>query len=162
MKRKAFLTVVVATALFLSGAGTGALLFHWTGGEAPWNGGEGGDRPAAGETTPRGADGGGEEEDHRDRGPVYALSRLLHEELDLTEEQERRVEAILERRRERAEQLFQEMRERFRAELAATVEELKGPLTAEQAAEFQRLIDEMRERWRKGDEERESRDAPSG
>lgn len=83
------------------------------------------------------------------RGPVYALSRILHEELDLTPRQERRVEEILEDRRRSAETVFDEMRSRFRGHLDSTTSEVKGALTEEQADEFERLLERMKEERRR-------------
>lgn len=61
----------------------------------------------------------------------------LDEQLDLTEEQKPKVEAIL-----------KEQREKIRAVRKETRKRLKEVLTPEQIEKFERLGEEKRERWR--------------
>lgn len=102
----------------------------------------------------------GDDDHDRRRGPDYAVSRLLHEQLDLTSEQERRVEAILEKRRERAHEIFDATKSRMRAQFDSAVTELEGVLTDAQAARFDTLLTDLKER-RGWDDDEDEDDAGS-
>lgn len=101
-------------------------------------------------------DGDGDED--RRRSPVYRIVSFLNEELELTPRQQERIEAIMDDRRERAHEIFGEMRSRFRSQLDSTVTELKGVLTEEQVPRLEALLEEMRERHEKHERERRERD----
>lgn len=152
MERSTLLTAAVLAAVFVAGGFTGAAVATWSGGRADATPGEsgapwkerGGDR--------RVRDGDGAHREHG-KGPVYDLSRFLHGELDLSRDQERRVEAILEERRRRAGRIFEETKERLRSQLDSTVAELKDVLTPGQAAELDSLLERRRKRWEEKGEE---------
>lgn len=121
--------------------------------------------PAGDPSEEAGRDGGdasdhGDRRDGRRRGPDYAVSRLLHEELDLDADQERRVEAVLKRRRERAHAIFGETKERLRSQFDSTVDELEQVLTDEQAARFDTLLDRLKERRGWDEKGEDGHDAP--
>lgn len=156
-EKNKLLTALVLLGVFLAGAVSGAAALHLV---APDRASA---RAAAGGpvvTDERGADA-----DHR-RGPDgggFAISRLLHDELELTPEQEGRVDSILERREERAHELFGQMRSVMRSQFDSTVNEVEEVLTPDQARRFEQMLTEMRNRWeRDRRERREGADGASG
>lgn len=136
MSKRTLLTILVITTVFLAGALVGAAVVRLVPSSPVASLVRGDDE--------RPPDRGRERERRRD--PVYALSRLLDAELDLTGEQRDHVERIIERRSREAREIFRESRRDFREHLDSTVEELKGVLTTEQTGEFEELLDEIRER----------------
>lgn len=146
--RSTLLTAAVLAAVFVAGGFSGAALMTWTGGSGTDAAGGAEARPGAVESTGPEGHGDGDRDDEPRKGPVYDISRFLHAELDLTREQERRVEAILERRRRRAGEIFEATKERLRSQLDSTVTELKVVLTAGQGAELDSLLERRRREWR--------------
>lgn len=155
--RNTLVTAAVLVAVFLAGALVGAAVASTmtsaadagddavrdAAAERPRRDGPagGGDDAGDGES-----DGDGSRDDERRRGPDYAVSRLLHEELDLDADQERRVEAVLERRRERAHEIFDETKARLRIQFDSTIDEIEAVLTDAQAARFDTLLRRLKER----------------
>lgn len=105
---------------------------------------------------------GGGDGDRRRRGPDYAVSRLLHEELDLDPDQERRVDAVLERRRERAHEIFDETKARLHSQFDSTIDEIETVLTDAQAARFDTLLQQLKERKGWTEDEHEDEPDPPG
>jgi uncharacterized membrane protein len=152
--RNTLVTAAVLVAVFLAGALVGAAVASTmtsaadAGAEAAARGGAADGPERDGRSGRRGGSGDGEHDRDGDRrrGPDYAVSRLLHEELDLDADQERRVEAVLERRRERAHEIFGETKARLRSQFDSTIDEIEGILTDPQAARFDTLLDRLKER----------------
>lgn len=117
--------------------------------------------PAEAGNGERRRDGGGDD-DGRRRGPDYAVSRLLHEELDLNPDQERRVDAVLERRRERAHEIFDETKARLRSQFDSTIDEIETVLTDAQATRFDTLLQQLKERKGWTEDEHDDGPAPPG
>lgn len=147
MSRRTLLTAAVLVAVFIAGAMAGAAVVRFAGWGAS-------DRTLvrvqADRDRPDGPPGDRAERDgpgDRDRGP-YALARYLEEELDLGEEQQERVQEILLRRQQEAQEMFRESRQRFESHLDSTMSEVREVLSAEQEEEFEELIERMRERRR--------------
>lgn len=90
------------------------------------------------------------------RSPVFAgrrppirplqLTALLKERLKLSDEQQRAIDAVLDKRRESMNGVHVEMRERVKADVAALNAEINSILTPEQRAEFEKVMEEFRER----------------
>ncbi|MBI4538981.1 MAG: hypothetical protein HY704_05655 [Gemmatimonadetes bacterium] len=76
-------------------------------------------------------------------GPL-GLTEMLAERLDLGDEQERKLEAILERRRAVSDSILEQMRPRLQAQLDSTRTEIREILTPEQREEFDRYAEEGR------------------
>jgi Spy/CpxP family protein refolding chaperone len=72
------------------------------------------------------------------RASHFMVERLDHR-LDLTDEQERRVEAILERRHEQMEKIWASTHPRIEAEIKATNDEISSILTPEQRVKFEEI-----------------------
>lgn len=156
--RNTLVTAAVLVAVFLAGALVGAAVASTMtsaadagaeaaardGAAAGPDGDARGGRPGDSVDGEHGRDGA--RDDDRRRGPDYAVSRLLHEELDLDADQERRVEAVLERRRERAHEIFDETKARLRSQFDSTIDEIEEILTDAQAARFDTLLDRLKER----------------
>ena len=86
----------------------------------------------------------GAPEDHK-RGRHGMESEVL-ERLRLSERQEREVEAIFERRRAEAAEIWSEVKPRLNQVLAATRDDLSRVLTPEQLEEYDRLMAERSRR----------------
>lgn len=112
-----------------------------------------GDGVHAGEARGEEREGPDGKREGRRRGPAFAVSRLLHEELDLDAGQERRVDAVLERRRERAHEIFDDAKSRLHSQFDSTIDELEEVLTGRQAARFDTLLERLKERRGWGDGE---------
>lgn len=149
-EKNKLMTVVVLLGVFLAGVVSGAAALHLmapdvaSARDADEGPGEAAERDHDADRR-RGPDGGG-----------FAISRLLHEELELTAEQEARVDSILDRREDRAHELFGQMRSLMRSQFDSTVSDVEAVLTPDQAQRFERLLAQMKERWEK--ERREGRD----
>lgn len=147
MNRRSLMTALVVGVVFLAGALAGAAVMRYAGSRGrPFRAAEtdAGARPSSrddGRTGDRNS-----RHSDRDRNPVFGLSRLLDQQLDLTDRQKGEVQEILARRSQEAREMFQESRHRFRNHLDSTVAELKGVLTPEQADRFQQLLDDLRAR----------------
>ena len=77
-----------------------------------------------------------------DRVPRFATAAMvtrLDRHLDLTPEQRKQIEAILERRHARINEVWSEVRPRVRREIEQTNEEIARVLTAEQRVEFEKM-----------------------
>lgn len=72
------------------------------------------------------------------RAAHFMVERLDHR-LDLTDEQEKKVEAILARRHERMEKIWASAHPRIEAEIKATNDEISSILTPEQRAKFEEI-----------------------
>lgn len=168
--RNTLVTAAVVLTVFLAGAVVGAAVVSRVSGGT----GEGPDAAAAEhgrEDEARRAEAGGDRKDPDDRhgrrrGPDYAVSRILHEELDLDSAQERRVETIMDTRRERAHEIFEATKARLRSQFDSTISELEDVLTRAQAARFDTLLERLKERKGWTDEKEgwhdDDRDGPPG
>lgn len=67
------------------------------------------------------------------------MSRRLDHRLDLTDEQERQIEQILERRRARFDAIHDSVRPQVEREIAITNAEIERVLTPEQRAKYSRM-----------------------
>lgn len=174
--RNALVTAAVLLTVFLAGALVGAAVASSVGsaGEPPDGAAarehreEGpGDR-AGGADGPDGEERGRAEDEEdrteRRRGPDFAVSRLLHEEMDLSADQERRVEAILEKRRERVHEIFDETKSRLKSQFDSAVTEIEEVLTQPQAARFDTLLQQLKERrgWTDDRDDASPRGDPDG
>ena len=146
--RSTLLTAAVLAAVFVAGGFSGAALVTWTAASGTDAAGGGEARSGAAEPTGPERHGDGGRDGEPRKGPVYDISRFLHAELDLTRDQERRVEAILERRRRRAGEIFEATKDRLRSQLDSTVTELKVVLTDGQGADLDSLLERRRREWR--------------
>lgn len=152
-EKNKLMTALVLMGVFLAGVVSGAAALHLV---AP-------DTASARDAARRSLEADDRDADRR-RGPDgggFAISRLLYEELELSAEQEARIDSILDRREERAHELFGQMRAVMRSQFDSTVSEVEEILTPDQTERFERLLAEMRERWRK-EREVHDRDRTSG
>lgn len=78
--------------------------------------------------------------DPRRAGEHFA--RMLEHRLDLTDEQKREVEAIIQRHADANETIFRETQPRIRAQMEATDREIEALLTPEQKTKFAELVRE--------------------
>lgn len=116
------------------------------------------ERTAGGE---RRRDSAGEDRGRRDRGPTSEMLEILRRDVGITASQEKRVRAILERREERAHEVFEGVRERFHRWMDTTVTRIQAVLDEEQAVEFERRLEaRMEERRRRRHGEDRDEDAP--
>lgn len=91
----------------------------------------------------------GEERRDRSRGhSLFGPEGRLTQRLGLTEAQRERIELILAADREKADSIFDEMKPRLRARYDSTTSAIRGVMTPEQQAEFDRYRQERRERHR--------------
>lgn len=91
-------------------------------------------------------------EQRRDRGRDHDMFRPggeLTERLGLSEAQRVEIERIITENREKADSIFDEMRPRLRARYDSTTAAIRGVMTPEQQAEFDRYRAERRERMHK-------------
>lgn len=147
--RSRLVAAAVLGAVFLAGAVVGAAAYRYLGSAeaAPSAERDRGQRAAVRGDSAR----GGEE---RDRGPTSAMLEILREDVEISARQEERVRAVLEEREERAHEVFEGVRERFHRWMDTTVARVKEVLDEEQAAEFERRLEERleeRRRHRAGD-----------
>jgi len=70
------------------------------------------------------------------------MLEILREDVGISPRQEERVRAVLEEREERAHEVFEGVRERFHRWMDTTVARVKEVLDEEQAAEFERRLEE--------------------
>lgn len=155
--RSRLVAAAVLGAVFLSGAVVGAAAYRYLGPDDAAPGAEvGADRDRA---QRGGRHGGsareGEEGEERERGPTSAMLEILREDVEITPRQEERVRTVLEEREDRAHEVFEGVRERFHRWMDTTVARVKEVLDEEQAAEFERLLEqrlEERRRQRAGEE----------
>lgn len=160
--RSRLVAAAVLGAVFLSGAVVGAAAYRYLGSDE------------ASATAVRGDDGERREEDRphpdsareegRDRGPTSEMLEILREDVGISDSQEKRVRAVLEEREERAHEVFEGVRERFHRWMDTTVARVKEVLDEEQAAEFERRLEERLEerRRRRGGNADSARDGPGG
>ncbi len=98
--------------------------------------------------------------------PERRRRALTYPEVDPTPEQQTRIDAIVSEHRERTNALDKEnrvaLRGGFRAILLETREAIKGVFTPEQAAEYQRLLDERDARAAAEREDRDDRNRRDG
>lgn len=96
----------------------------------------------------------GERRERRDRGRRYIIERV-----EMSAEQERQVDSIIEDHRRRLHELQEEFREgfdpRYREIVTSTRESIKEVLTAEQAAAYDSLLAEHRRRRRDREERKD-------
>ena len=160
--RSRLVAAAVLAAVFLSGAVVGAATYRYLGSaEAARTADSGADRDRGRRDVPRGdsAREGGEPQ----RGPTSAMLEILREDVEISPEQEERVRAILEQREERAHEVFEGVRERFHRWMDTTVARVREVLDEEQAAEFERRLEERieeRRRRRAGEEPDSARGRP--
>jgi len=91
------------------------------------------------------------QEHHRDRhGParMFAPDGPLGKRLDLTPDQRREIEAILDQDGAKAKVIFDTMRPRLKALFDSTTREVRAVLTPDQREEFDRYVAERLERLR--------------
>ncbi len=103
------------------------------------------------------------EGEERDRGPTSAILEILREDVEITARQEERVRTVLENREDRAHEVFEGVRERFHRWMDTTVARVKEVLDDEQAAEFERVLEqrlEERRRQHAGEEADSARGGP--
>lgn len=154
--RSRLVAAAVLAAVFLAGAVVGAAAYRYLGSAeaTPTAERDRGERGAAHR------DSAGKREG-RDRGPTSAMLEILREDVEISPRQEERVRAVLEEREERAHQVFEGVRERFHRWMDTTVARVKEVLDEEQAAEFERRLeerlDERRRRRAAGDSARGGR-----
>lgn len=173
MNNRKLVTAVVLVAVFLAGGVLGAASVRILSSppasaaavdESGTDGATGGERTARADGRTDGKRGGDRDGDDRDgdddrrRHPVYRIVSFLNEELELTDRQEAEVEQIIDARRERAHEIFDEMRSRFRSQLDSTISELKEVLTEEQVPRLEQHLEEMRERREEERREKEKRE----
>lgn len=109
------------------------------------------------------ADEPGRGERHRDRDhELFAPGGELTERLDLTEAQRVEIQRIVQENREKADSIFKEMRPRLRARYDSTTTAIRGVMTPEQQAEFDRYRAERRERMRKRSGDNDNRRSDEG
>lgn len=82
--------------------------------------------------------------DPRKAGEHFA--RMLDRRLDLTAEQKKQIETILQRHGEENEAIFRETRPRIHARMEQTDREIEAVLTPEQREKFRKLVSERKER----------------
>jgi Spy/CpxP family protein refolding chaperone len=85
------------------------------------------------------------------RGPHSII-----DELDLTPAQRARVDSIMARRRERTDRLWQQDGQRIRAAVDSARAEIRGVLTPQQAAEYDRLREQHEQERRRKRDQRDS------
>lgn len=136
--RSRLVAAAVLAAVFLSGAVVGAAAYRYLGSaeEAPTSA-AGPDRDGE-----RRASVHGDSARERERGPTSAMLEILREDVEISPRQEERVRAVLEEREERAHEVFEGVRERFHRWMDTTVARVKDVLDEEQAAEFERRLEE--------------------
>lgn len=76
---------------------------------------------------------------HMTKRAAHFMVERLDRRLDLTDEQEKKIEAIIARRHARMEQLWGSVHPRVRAEIDATNKEIATVLTPEQRARFEKI-----------------------
>lgn len=141
--RSRLLAGAVLAAVFLAGAVVGAAAYrYFEAGEAA---------AAVREDAGSGTRGGPPD---RDDGPTSAMLEILREDVGVSDRQEERVRSILERREERAQEVFEGVRRRFHRWMDTTVARVKEVLDEEQAAAFDRRLKERIEERRRDDEGR--------
>ena len=79
-------------------------------------------------------------------GPRPGELPPMFRRLDLSDEQETEIEAILERARPRTEAVWEEMRPRLEAAMDSVTEEIRKVLTADQSAKLDSITEEFRSR----------------
>lgn len=77
--------------------------------------------------------------EHIPRRAAHFLTERLDHRLDLTDDQEKKVEAIIARRHARMEAIWSSAHPRIQAEIAATNEEISSILTPEQRVKFEEI-----------------------
>lgn len=87
---------------------------------------------------------------NRERGPHH-----IFDQLNLTPAQKTRIDAIMERRRAAGDSLWQTDGVRIRALVDSTRDEIRSVLTPAQAAEYDRLREQMHEEKRRRREAKE-------
>ena len=76
---------------------------------------------------------------HIPKRAAHFMAERLDRRLDLTDEQEKKIEAIIARRHERMEQIWGSVHPRVRAEIDATNNEIAAVLTPEQRVRFEKI-----------------------
>lgn len=151
--RSRLVAAAVLGAVFLAGAVVGAAAYRYLGSaEAAPTATRGPDRDRGQRAAVRGDS--AREGEERDRGPTSAMLEILREDVEISPRQEERVREVLEEREERAHEVFEGVRERFHRWMDTTVARVKEVLDEEQAAEFERRLEERleeRRRHRAGD-----------
>lgn len=152
--RSRLVAAAVLGAVFLSGAVVGAAAYRYLGtAEATPTSAAGPDRDGGRADSAHGDS--AREREERERGPTSAMLEILREDVEVSPRQEERVRAVLEEREERAHEVFEGVRERFHRWMDTTVARVKDVLDEEQAAEFERRLEERldeRRRRRSGGE----------
>lgn len=146
--RSRLVAAAVLASVFLAGAVVGAATHRFLGSteasassvrtEEPERAGERPERPDS-----------ARERRERDGGPTSAMLEILRDDVGISEGQEERVRAVLERREERAHEVFEGVRERFHRWMDTTVARVKEELDEEQAADFERRLEELMEERRR-------------
>lgn len=154
MTRRGVFKGFVILCIFLAGALSGAAVVRFLSEESARSA----DRDVAEAPLEGGEDGAmeGGASDAGGRPGPYAFARYLGEELDLTPEQRERVQGILEDRAREARRMFTESRERFRAHLEGTVEEVEDALPEAEARQFRQLVDSLERRFQRESQRRDS------
>lgn len=84
------------------------------------------------------------------KGMKQRMMTHFSRELNLTAEQQPKVEAIFEASRSKMEALHEEVRPRFEALRCETQEEIRRLLTPEQEKKFEAMNAKMEKRWKHG------------
>ncbi|MEW6355595.1 MAG: hypothetical protein AB1696_04660 [Planctomycetota bacterium] len=84
---------------------------------------------------------------HHPEGAPKTISLHLQRKLNLTDEQTRRVEAILRERQKDTQALRREVQPRVEEQLAKARDEVAAVLTSEQAKKWNAYFDAMQEKW---------------
>lgn len=74
------------------------------------------------------------------------LTALMRERLNLSDEQQRAIDEVLDKRRASMDDVHLEMRERVRTDIAALDAEINSILTPDQRIEFEKVMQEFRDR----------------
>lgn len=147
--RSRLVAAAVLASVFLAGAVVGAATYRILGSTEASAPSVRTEDPAGEGERPERRDSARDRSD-RDARPTSAMLEILVEDVGISDGQEERVRAVLERREERAREVFEGVRERFHRWMDTTVARVKEELDGEQAAEFERRLDELIEERRRG------------
>ena len=158
--RSRLVAAAVLGATFLAGAVVGAAAYRHLGSAESTAAARGSDpAPSADD----GRSGPARDRESRERGPTSAILEILREDVGISDRQEEEVRAVLERREERAREVFEGVRDRFHRWMDTTVARVSLVLDRDQADEFERLLEERmeeRRRERRGSGSADSAGAP--
>lgn len=147
--RSRLVAAAVLAAVFLAGSVVGAATYRYLGSTEAAPSSARAPGPAAGGDSHARRDSPRDRRD-RDGGPTSAMLEILRDDVGISERQEERIRAVLERREERAHEVFEGVRERFHRWMDTTVARVQEELDEEQAAEFERRLEELIEERRQG------------